>query len=146
MEKVLTEQREIFQDNFLAEVTQQDLTKMKYLESVVKEALRLYPSVPILARTIEKDSIIDGQFVPKGTSATIFVYLLHRNPLVWEKPDEFIPERFLDSDSRFVELFFGFVKRRDFSIIEYKITYRIRSTQVGPSKKTIYHSFQFSLN
>ena len=50
MAKVIKEQKDIFQDNFLAEVTQNDLAKMKYLECCVKEALRLYPSVPIIGR------------------------------------------------------------------------------------------------
>ena len=50
MAKVLKEQKDIFQDNYLAEVTQNDLAKMKYLECCVKEALRLYPSVPIIGR------------------------------------------------------------------------------------------------
>ena len=50
MEKVIEEQKGIFQDNYLAEVTQNDLAKMKYLECCVKEALRLYPSVPIIGR------------------------------------------------------------------------------------------------
>ena len=50
MEKVIEEQKEIFQDNYLATVTQNDLAKMKYLECCVKEALRLYPSVPMIGR------------------------------------------------------------------------------------------------
>ena len=50
MEKVIEEQKDIFQDNYLATVTQNDLTKMKYLECCVKEALRLYPSVPMIGR------------------------------------------------------------------------------------------------
>ena len=50
MAKVIEEQKDIFKDNYLAEVTQNDLAKMKYLECCVKEALRLYPSVPMIGR------------------------------------------------------------------------------------------------
>lgn len=101
MNKVLDEQKEIFQNElFLREVTQNDLAKMKYLECCIKEALRLYPSVPIIGRTVEKDSIIDGQLVAKGSSAVILVHYLHRNPAVWERPDEFIPERFMEATKR----------------------------------------------
>ena len=97
MEKVVAEQREIFKDNPLSEVTQNDLARMKYLECCVKEALRLYPSVPIIGRRCEKDCFIDGEPVKKGDSVTVFVHLLHRNPAVWPRPEEFIPERFLES-------------------------------------------------
>ena len=98
MQKVIAEQQEIFQNNLEEEeVTQADLAKMKYLECCVKEALRLYPSVPVVARNLEKDAIIDGQIVEKGWAAYVFVYLLHRNPLIWDKPEEFIPERFLEN-------------------------------------------------
>ena len=79
-----------------ADVTSDDLAKMKYLECCVKEALRLYPSVPIIGRHLEQDAVIDGQHVEKGTTLIVFVHLLHRNPTVWEQPEKFMPERFSD--------------------------------------------------
>ena len=97
MDKIVEEQQEIFTEDFEQDVTLEHLSKMKYLEVCIKEALRLYPSVPIIARNIEQDTHIDGQFVPKGTSVNALVHLLHRNPQVWDKPEEFIPERFLES-------------------------------------------------
>ncbi len=39
---------------------------MKYLEACIKEALRLYPSVPIIGRRLEQDTVIDGLAMPKG--------------------------------------------------------------------------------
>lgn len=35
-----------------------DLKKLKYLESVIKEALRLFPSVPFFARSLGEDCVI----------------------------------------------------------------------------------------
>ena len=70
------------------------------LECCIKEALRLYPSVPIIGRQIEQDTYIDGKPVLKGTSLVILIHLLHRNPLIWDRPEEFIPERFLESRYR----------------------------------------------
>lgn len=99
MAKVVEEQKDIFRDDFEKDVTMEHLSKMKYLECCVKEGLRLYPSVPIVGRDIEHDTIIDGQHVPKGTSVLIVLHLLHRNPEIWDKPEEFIPERFLDASS-----------------------------------------------
>lgn len=97
MKKVIDEQRTIFHDDMERDITQEQLSKMKYLDCCIKEALRLYPSVPIIGRRVEKDVMIDGQRLEKGSAATIFVHLLHRNPLYWEKPEEFIPERFLEN-------------------------------------------------
>ena len=97
MRKVLDEQMEVFGGEADAlNVTTEHLSKMKYLECCVKEALRLYPSVPIIGRDMEKDAMIDGVSVEKGTTAIVFVHLLHRNPTIWSQPDEFIPERFMD--------------------------------------------------
>ena len=97
MDKVVSEQQAIFEDDFEQDVTNEHLSKMKYLESCIKEALRLYPSVPIIGRTVEKNTYIDGKFVAEGTNAIVLVHLLHRNPLIWQRPEEFIPERFLES-------------------------------------------------
>jgi len=99
MAKVVQEQKDVFKDDYDQDVTMEHLSKMKYLECCVKEGLRLYPSVPIVGRDIKRDTIIDGQHVPKGTSVLIVLHLLHRNPQIWDKPEEFIPERFLDSRS-----------------------------------------------
>ncbi len=38
---------------------------------------------------------IDGEHVPPDTALILFVFGLHRNPAVWDDPDEFRPERFL---------------------------------------------------
>ncbi|CAH1794292.1 unnamed protein product [Owenia fusiformis] len=71
-----------------------DLTKMKYLEYCIKESLRLFPSVPMFARTITEDIEIDGKIVPKDTTAVIVTSALHRDPKYFPDPEKFDPERF----------------------------------------------------
>lgn len=95
-EKIFEEQFEIFGDDSEADVNMDDLSKMKYLEACVKEALRLFPSVPIIGRRLEQDTVIDGLAMPKGSTALVFVHMLHRNPDVWKNPEEYNPERFLE--------------------------------------------------
>ena len=57
---------------------------------------RLYPSVPIIGRRVEQETVIDGLTMPQGSTAIVFVHFLHRNPDVWKNPDQYDPDRFMD--------------------------------------------------
>uniref|UniRef100_A0A8C5LS84 unspecific monooxygenase n=1 Tax=Leptobrachium leishanense TaxID=445787 RepID=A0A8C5LS84_9ANUR len=80
-------------------VTMDDLKKLRYLEAVIKEALRIYPSVPFFARTITEDCTIRGFKVPKGVNVVIVPYALHRDPEFFPEPEEFRPERFFPENA-----------------------------------------------
>ena len=67
-----------------------------YLDAVIKESLRLRPTLPIAARKLTSDFELGGRTYPAGTVLMPCIYLLHRNPNVWPEPDAFRPERFLD--------------------------------------------------
>jgi cytochrome P450 len=66
-----------------------------FLRMTIQESMRLYPPVWSFGRKAINDDYIDGYFVPKGTSCTMPALFVHRNPLFWEKPNEFYPEHFL---------------------------------------------------
>ncbi|XP_077295540.1 cytochrome P450 4C1-like [Arctopsyche grandis] len=82
-----------------AQVTIDDLNKMRYLERCIKEALRLYPSVPFIGREILEDLQLRDYVVPAGTSCNIHIFDLHRDPVIYPNPEKFDPDRFLPENS-----------------------------------------------
>ncbi|XP_049937612.1 cytochrome P450 4C1-like [Schistocerca serialis cubense] len=94
-EKVYAELRDLFQDDPKRQPTMQDLHNMKYLEMVIKESLRLYPSVPFIARKATQDVEIGGYNIPEGTMLTMNIIHTHRDPDHWPDPERFDPDRFL---------------------------------------------------
>lgn len=75
-------------------VVPSDLKYFKYLDCVIKEVLRLYPSVPFIARDLLCDTIIGDYNIPKGTTCVMYLYELHRDPEVFPNPEIFDPDRF----------------------------------------------------
>ena len=74
--------------------TAADLTNLPYTEMVVREAMRLYPPAPGLAREPIEDVKIGGYNVPKGSLVTINTYALQRDARFFDEPERFNPERF----------------------------------------------------
>ncbi|XP_063238472.1 cytochrome P450 4C1-like [Bacillus rossius redtenbacheri] len=93
-EKVSAELDSIFQSSERA-ATPRDLSEMKYLEQVVKETLRLYPSVPFIQRTASEDVRLDEYCIPAGATFTLQIYFAHRNPESFPDPEQFDPDNFL---------------------------------------------------
>lgn len=71
------------------------LRKMKQLNMVIHESLRLYPPVAVVSREAFKEMKFGGITVPKGVNVWTMVLTLHTDPEVWG-PDayRFNPDRF----------------------------------------------------
>ncbi|KAM6440600.1 cytochrome P450 4V2 [Liasis olivaceus] len=96
--KVHSELDEVF-GNSDRHMTMDDLKKLRYLECVIKEVLRLFPSVPLIGRILNEECYIRGFKIPKGTGVIIVTYALHRDPDIFPEPEEFRPERFFPENS-----------------------------------------------
>jgi cytochrome P450 len=67
--------------------------KSALLDQVIKESLRLYPPIHIGNRRVAKEMEFSEGSVPPGERMFYSIYLTHRDPQVWEKPEDFCPER-----------------------------------------------------
>ncbi|CAI9723449.1 cytochrome P450 4V2-like [Octopus vulgaris] len=81
------------------ELTLTNLRKLVYLECVIKEVQRLYPSIPQIGRVAAEDFKIGPYELKKGTGILIMISALHRDPQNFPDPDRFDPERFLTEDN-----------------------------------------------
>uniref|UniRef100_J3N431 Cytochrome P450 n=2 Tax=Oryza brachyantha TaxID=4533 RepID=J3N431_ORYBR len=78
------------------EVTDMDTHNMPYLKAVVLEGLRRHPPAHfVLAHKAAEDMEVGGYLIPKGATVNFMVAEMGRDEREWEKPMEFIPERFL---------------------------------------------------
>ena len=77
------------------------LPKLKYMDAVMKETLRLHPALPLIVPRCPRESCtVGGYTIPKGTKVFINVWAMHRDPKNWDNPCEFKPERFLTDPGR----------------------------------------------
>lgn len=75
------------------------LKSMPYLNGIMNETLRLYPTVPLTIREALRDTHVGEHSIPKGTEMVISIWQINRSPEVWG-PDaaEFKPERWINVD------------------------------------------------
>ncbi|XP_020724407.2 cytochrome P450 4A11-like isoform X2 [Odocoileus virginianus] len=72
-----------------------NLDQMPYTTMCIKEAMRLYPPVPLISRKLSKPiTFPDGRSLPAGIKVALSFYGLHHNPKVWPNPEVFDPSRF----------------------------------------------------
>ncbi|CAI0429801.1 unnamed protein product [Linum tenue] len=77
-------------------VNESDIPNLTYLQTIVKETLRLYPPSPLSGpRVFTEDRMVHGYRVRKGTQLITNIWKIQRDSHVWADPLEFRPERFL---------------------------------------------------
>jgi cytochrome P450 family 97 subfamily B polypeptide 3 len=81
--------------------TLEDIKKLQMVRLCVAESLRMYPEPPLLIRrALEEHTLPRGAAafetrIMRGADIFLSIYNIHRSPDLWERPDQFDPERFL---------------------------------------------------
>jgi cytochrome P450 len=73
-----------------------DFPKLRYLQAVMNEVLRLYPPAYILARETVEPCKIGGYELKLGSTVVLSQWITHRDPRYFDDPEAFRPERWLD--------------------------------------------------
>lgn len=76
-------------------VDESDISKLPFLQAIVKETLRLHPTGPMIVRESSEDCEVAGYHIPAKTRLLVNVWAIGRDPNYWENPLEFHPERFV---------------------------------------------------
>mmetsp|Transcript_43301 Transcript_43301/g.92688 ORF Transcript_43301/g.92688 Transcript_43301/m.92688 type:complete len:501 (-) Transcript_43301:215-1717(-) len=87
--------QELEEELGISDMTYEAAGRLKYLQNVVNEGLRLYPSVPSDTKVcLNDDTLPDGTWIPKGTVIEYNPYSMGRSTELWgEDAEEFKPER-----------------------------------------------------
>ncbi|MCE9499217.1 MAG: cytochrome P450 [Leptospira sp.] len=78
----------------------EDVSKLKYTTMVIEETMRLYPAIWVIQRNSIGWDEFGGYKIPPGTIVSMPQYIVHRDPLYWENPEGFDPERFSEERSK----------------------------------------------
>ncbi|XP_060670692.1 cytochrome P450 71A9-like [Ziziphus jujuba] len=117
MKKAQDEVRQVVSKERKGKVEENDLSKLVYLKFVIKERFRLHPPAPLLVPRETTESFeIEVYNIPSKTRVFVNAIMIGKDPKYWENPNEFQPERFMDSSMDFrghnFELLpFGFGRR-----------------------------------
>jgi cytochrome P450 len=70
-----------------------DISSLEFTRNVFRETLRLYPPVPMMVRENQCPEKFRDRDIPQGSQIVISPWHIHRHERIWDRPDEFEPDR-----------------------------------------------------
>ncbi|XP_073838193.1 cytochrome P450 4d8-like [Musca autumnalis] len=97
-DKLLAEIHQVYGKDDVKPFSLMTLNELKYMECVIKESLRMFPPIPMVAREIKEDfkykhSKLGEGIIPAGTELIIGIYKMSLDENTFENATQFIPER-----------------------------------------------------
>ncbi|XP_060670947.1 phenylacetaldehyde oxime monooxygenase CYP71AN24 [Ziziphus jujuba] len=92
MKKAQEEVRKVIGKKSIIDVNH--MSKMEYLKCVSKETLRLHPPPALIYRETSEIVKLRGYDIPPKVMVLTNSWAIHRDPNLWDRPEEFVPERF----------------------------------------------------
>ncbi|XP_067952041.1 cholesterol 24-hydroxylase-like [Watersipora subatra] len=86
-------------------LTYDHIHRLRYMDMVIRESMRLYPTAPSTFRKLNRSCDIGGYRIPEKTIVMVSNFVATRNPDVFEHPLKFIPERFDSRSSKKVSVY-----------------------------------------
>ncbi|MDN5787894.1 cytochrome P450 [Pseudorhodobacter sp.] len=77
-----------------------NVAKLRFTRDVFRETLRLYPPVPMMVRENRCPEEMRGRHVAPGAQIVLSPWHLHRHERIWDRPDEFDPDRWARDETR----------------------------------------------
>eukprot|EP00884_Botryococcus_braunii_P014091 jgi/Botrbrau1/22683/Bobra.0132s0026.1 len=94
-QEVAEEVQGVMGDKTAAAITPDDLRRMPKLAASLSETLRLYPAVAGFRRQALEDCTLGKYNILKGTRIIESIFCMHRNPALWPRASEWLPERWM---------------------------------------------------
>lgn len=77
-----------------------DLSSLRFTRDVFREALRLYPPVPMMVRETTRPETFRNRHLPRKSQIVLSPWHLHRHEQLWDNPDGFDPERYATENGK----------------------------------------------
>jgi sterol 14-demethylase len=95
LDKVLAEQREVLPEGGQADM--KTVRQFAQLSRALHETQRLHPAALGMIRSVTDDTQLDGYLLPKGCRVMLSTTVTHRLPELYDDPDRFLPDRYLQT-------------------------------------------------
>ncbi|CAG8493247.1 3955_t:CDS:2 [Acaulospora colombiana] len=86
-------------------ITYEDMSKLEYCDAVINECARIFTIVPAIPRINSNPDELGGFKFPAKTQFILNIQGVHKHKSLWENPEEFIPERFMEKDDKSIKGF-----------------------------------------